>query len=68
MRRVTQRKEQSNKAKLFKKRFGMVTPYICKNNTRTEKVANRSSMDGGNTNVFGTIEQQILFVKLLVLI
>lgn len=60
MRRVTQREEQSNKPKLFKKRFGMVTPYICKNNTRTEKVANKSSLDGVNANLFGTTEHQII--------
>lgn len=37
----------------------MVT-YICKNNTRTEKVANKSSLDGGNANVFGTTEHQVI--------
>lgn len=38
----------------------MVTPYICKNNTRTEKVANKSSLDGVNANLFGTTEHQII--------
>lgn len=47
----------------FLKKVWQGHPYICKNNTRTEKVANKSSLDGGDTNVFRAIEQIISLCK-----